>query len=189
MIFDVRELKRLRESLGITQAELARRIGVSQSLIAKIENGKIDPKLSVVKKIFDELTALMEINDSAEKVMHSPVIVATLDESVKEIVSKMEKHGISQVPVINSSSELVGIIYDYVILRKLAIKNPNDISVKDILAPLPPLLDPKTPVREVMRLLTKYSVTLVVDKKLKPLGIITRSDLIAYLINNSRGPQ
>ncbi|EWG07242.1 MAG: XRE family transcriptional regulator [Candidatus Aramenus sulfurataquae] len=189
MIFDVREIKRLRESLGITQAELAKRVGVSQSLIAKIENGKIDPKLSVVKKILDELTTLMEINEYAERVMRSPVIVATLDEGVKEIVGKMEKHGISQVPVVNSSFELVGIIYDYVILRKLAVKSPNEISVKDILAPLPPLIDPKTPVREVMKLLTKYSVTLVVDKKLKPLGIITRSDLISYLINNNKGPQ
>lgn len=190
MFFDIKEIKRIRESIGITQSELAKRIGVSQSLIAKIENGKIDPKLSIVRKIFDELTTLMEVNDSAERIMHSPVIVSKINENIHEIAGKMEKYGISQIPVVNSSEELIGIIYDYILLRKLALKNPYEIVAKDIIAPLPPLIDAKTQLTEVMKLLTKYPVTLVVDKKLKTVGIITRSDLIGYLIKNyKREPQ
>jgi len=47
MIPSGKELRTLRETLGLTQKELARRIGVSQSFIAKIENEKIDPRLSI----------------------------------------------------------------------------------------------------------------------------------------------
>ncbi|MEM4912147.1 MAG: CBS domain-containing protein [Metallosphaera sp.] len=49
------------------------------------------------------------------------------------------------------------------------------------MGPLPPLVDPKTSVTQIMKLLTKHSVTIVVEKDLIPLGIITRSDLIKYL--------
>ncbi|MBI2079314.1 helix-turn-helix domain-containing protein, partial [Candidatus Micrarchaeota archaeon] len=45
---DVSKLGSLRRKLGITQKELAKLAGVSQSLIAKIEMGKIDPAYSKV---------------------------------------------------------------------------------------------------------------------------------------------
>ena len=43
MIHDLSEIKNLRKKAGITQLDLARKASVSQSLIAKIEAGKIDP--------------------------------------------------------------------------------------------------------------------------------------------------
>src|SRR5207245_9674946 len=48
-LVDPRQLKRLRLQLGMTQARLAREAGVSQSLIAKIEAGMVDPALSSLK--------------------------------------------------------------------------------------------------------------------------------------------
>jgi transcriptional regulator with XRE-family HTH domain len=36
-------LRAAREMLGITQAELARRVGVDQSLISRIERGEVKP--------------------------------------------------------------------------------------------------------------------------------------------------
>ena len=49
---DIDEIKKLRSSLGLTQKDLAQRADVSQSLIAKIEAGRIDPTFSKVQKIF-----------------------------------------------------------------------------------------------------------------------------------------
>ncbi|WP_174630263.1 CBS domain-containing protein [Metallosphaera tengchongensis] len=171
----------MREMAGLTQYELARRVGVSQSLIAKIESGKIDPKLSIIKKILDELVPLVEVNDSAVNIMHRPVICVKTSETIRNIVTMMEEHNISQIPVVNSHDKLVGMIYDFILMRKLALPSSKGFRASDVMAPLPPLVSPSTPISQIMKLLTKHSVTLVVEGDLIPVGIITRSDLIGYL--------
>ncbi len=45
------DLKKRRNELGLTQSDLAKRAGVSQPLIARIESGDVDPRLSTVRKI------------------------------------------------------------------------------------------------------------------------------------------
>lgn len=42
-------LKKLRESLGFTQQEIADKMKVSQSDVSRIEN-RLDPKISTIKK-------------------------------------------------------------------------------------------------------------------------------------------
>jgi transcriptional regulator with XRE-family HTH domain len=44
----VRMLARARDQAGITQAELARRIGTTQSAVARLEGAERDPRLSTV---------------------------------------------------------------------------------------------------------------------------------------------
>ena len=41
----------LRKSLGLSQAELAKRAGRSQSTIARIENGNMNPRLETLEQI------------------------------------------------------------------------------------------------------------------------------------------
>lgn len=56
MIITGAMLKRLREDAGMTQCQLAQLIGVTQAHIAKIENTKVDPRLSTVNRILQVLT-------------------------------------------------------------------------------------------------------------------------------------
>src|SRR3989338_5241600 len=51
MIAEITEIKIMRKRHGLTQTQLAKLSGVSQSLIAKLEAGIIDPSYSNVKKI------------------------------------------------------------------------------------------------------------------------------------------
>lgn len=171
----------MRESAGLTQSELAKSVGVSQSYIAKIEKGSVDPRLSIVRRIMDELSPLIEIPEIALSLMHSPVISVKTDARLKDIADIMEVNNISQVPVITSEGKLIGMIYDFILLRKLSLPSSRHFKAIDLMGPLPPLVDPKTSVTQIMKLLTKHSVTIVVEKDLIPLGIITRSDLIKYL--------
>ncbi len=46
----------VRNALRMTQAELARRAGVSQSHLANIEKGKTDPQVSTLRKIFNAMS-------------------------------------------------------------------------------------------------------------------------------------
>jgi transcriptional regulator with XRE-family HTH domain len=48
-------LKRRREALGLTQRELARKLGVKASHIAYLENGRRRPSLSLLSRIADTM--------------------------------------------------------------------------------------------------------------------------------------
>ena len=43
------ELRTRREALGLKQTELAKRAGISQSMVARIEAGNVDPRVSTLK--------------------------------------------------------------------------------------------------------------------------------------------
>ena len=45
------ELRARREALGMKQTELARRAGISQSMVARIEAGNVDPRIRTLSKI------------------------------------------------------------------------------------------------------------------------------------------
>jgi transcriptional regulator with XRE-family HTH domain len=45
------KLRTIRKKNGLTQAELARRVGVSRSYINKIENGEAKPSLALLERI------------------------------------------------------------------------------------------------------------------------------------------
>ena len=52
-----RALREVREDRGVTQTELAARIGSTQPVIARLEAGGVDPKLSTMRRVFEQLGA------------------------------------------------------------------------------------------------------------------------------------
>src|SRR5262249_59357069 len=46
----VRELAEARERAGLTQAEVARRMGTTQPAVARLERGEADPRLSTIER-------------------------------------------------------------------------------------------------------------------------------------------
>jgi len=97
MAYELEEIKKIRKSLGLTQTELAKQANVSQSIIAKIESGKIDPTLSKAKKIFDALSFFEKKHEiKAEEIMNRKIISIKPDEGIKDAVTKMKKYNISE---------------------------------------------------------------------------------------------
>lgn len=56
------QIARLRIMRGLTQAELAELVGTKQPSIARIENGKTEPKLSFLRRLAEALDARLEVN-------------------------------------------------------------------------------------------------------------------------------
>ena len=72
---------RRRKVLDLTQAKLAKLAGVSQSLIAKVESGKIDPSYSKVMKILETLDRIeKEEQVKAKDIMTKDVFWAKNDD-------------------------------------------------------------------------------------------------------------
>jgi HTH-type transcriptional regulator/antitoxin HipB len=70
-----------RKDLGLNQAELARRVGVSRKWIYEFEGGKPKAEFALVLRVLDELGLTLDINDAP--ILPAPNVVnldALLDE-------------------------------------------------------------------------------------------------------------
>ena len=112
------ELKRLRLQAGLTQKELAERAGVSQSLIARIESGSVDPRISTLRRIISAIP-FRERFKTASQIMCSPVIYVAPQDTIRKAVDLMERHGISQLPVIDGDT-VVGSVKENSLIREVS---------------------------------------------------------------------
>lgn len=55
------EIRALREARGLSQRELAERVGTTQSAIARLEGGNISPSLPTLDKIAEALDAELSV--------------------------------------------------------------------------------------------------------------------------------
>lgn len=175
---DLKEIREIRKRHGLTQHGLAKKAGVSQSLIAKIESGRIDPTYTKTKKILDILNSVSEEKDmKAEEIMQKKIISVRLDEKIKNAIEKMRKYGISQLPVINGG--IVGIVSESTILNRISLdkKTSVDDIISKIMEPAPPIINPKTGLSVVICMLKHFPI-LMVSEKGNLVGIITKSDLL-----------
>jgi len=72
-------IKNLRISAGLTQEELAQRIGVKKQNISRYENGRVEPNIRTAKKIADALGVTIE--EMAVGVSVLPPLTLTPDET------------------------------------------------------------------------------------------------------------
>ena len=178
MPYELSEIKKIRKSLGLTQTDLAKRANVSQSLIAKIESGKIDPTFTKTKKIFDTLNDMENKEEiKAEELMNRKVISISPDDNIKESVEKMKKFEISQMPVIDGHN-VVGLVSESTLLDALINKKSNKI--EEIMEESPPTVSKTASVKVVSSLLKHYPVVLVSESG-KLAGLITKADLLGKL--------
>src|SRR5215210_5226733 len=63
----VERLVALREQAGLTQVEVAQRMGTSQPVIARLEAGRRDPRLSTVERYARIVGAAVEIRRSTKE--------------------------------------------------------------------------------------------------------------------------
>ena len=94
------ELRARRETLGMRQTEIAKRAGISQSMVARIEAGSVDPRVSTLNKIISVFNRTEPKKITAAQIMHAPVLSVQPQESISLAVEIFEKNNISQLPVI-----------------------------------------------------------------------------------------
>ena len=181
MPYELNEIEKIRKNLGLTQSDLAKKANVSQSLIAKIESGKIDPTFTKTKRIFETLTYLEKKEAiKAEEVMNKKIISVAPQESIKNSITTMKKFNISQMPVIEDH-KAIGLISESILLD--ALMNNKGKNVEGIMGEAPPTVSKTASIQVISSLLHHYPMVLVSESG-KLIGLITKADLLGKLYRN-----
>src|SRR5436189_5050700 len=121
MLPTLAEIPKVRNALGLQQSRLAELAGVSQSIIAKIESGSVDPSYSIVKRLVETLErqSVDTARPRVSEIMSRPVISVSRTQFVRDAVDMMKRRGYSQLPVFDGT-RCVGSISEKTILDRAA---------------------------------------------------------------------
>jgi len=172
------DLRERRNELELTQSDLAERADVSQPLIARIEGGDVDPRLSTLRRI---VNALQEAEGGllrAEELMHSPVASVEPDASVHETTELMDERGFSQLPVIRDGTPL-GLI-SMSLVRQYSEDNVGELPVAEVMHESITTVEPDTTIDAVDAHLDHNDAVLVVEGG-ETIGIITEADIARHM--------
>jgi cystathionine beta-synthase len=111
-------------------------------------------------------------------------------QKVGEAIDLMQRYSISQLPVIrdgdvDSLADVIGSLQDRDLLDRV-FKNPDALHEDVAAAMQPPLaaIDADEPLDEVFATLTGRTNAVVVAREGKPVGVLTRTDLLEFLAHN-----
>ena len=182
MLPSIDEIPKRRRALGLTQSRLAELAGVSQSIVAKIESGTVDPSYSIVKRLVETLEkqSMGTATPRVGEIMSKPVISVSRTQLVRDAVDLMKRRGYSQLPVFDGT-RCVGSISEKTILDRAARGEPLESllnnRVRDIMDSPLPTVNEDTPIEMVLGLLQgNYGV--LVTKGENAIGILTKSDIL-----------
>jgi predicted transcriptional regulator len=177
-MLEIERIGKLRKQLGLTQTELAKLSGVSQSLIAKIESGKIDPAYSKVMQILSVLEAEQSKGKkTAQQLMSHHIVSVSPSDTLEKAISLMRSRDISQLPVFDGG-KCVGSLSDSLVVDLLSnhVSRLKQMKVREVMRESYPVIPSASLVDVVSDLLKHYRAVLV-EKDGHISGIITKADL------------
>ncbi|HLI45751.1 MAG TPA: CBS domain-containing protein [Geobacterales bacterium] len=185
IVIEPNEIEKFRKEANLTQKELAKLCKVSQSFIAKLERGEIDPAFSKIKALSEALIPrVFDRTKKVSEIMTRNIIYARRDEKIRDIVKKMAEYGISQLPIIEEG-RIIGSITEQSIIEKISkrIEDSERVmneKVENFMGPPFPIVPSNAPITILFYLFLSYQAVLVSSNG-KIEGIVTKADLLAHL--------
>ncbi len=185
MLPTIEELRKMRKNLGISQKELARVSGVSQSYIARLEKGSINPAYDKIRKIFDYLNRsgqrAKNMDLTVESIMTKSLITCYPTDSIMSALNIMRQKGYSQLPVITHDGRTVGTITESdvndMLIKGASIESLKNLLVRKVMGSTLPQVDKSSPVSMIYPML-KYSSAVLVTDGGELRGIVSKADIL-----------
>jgi len=171
--------------------EVAREVGAGKVIVAVLPDGGrayiskfysdewmrdmgfLEPDLAEAKTVRDLLQGRT-----------GSVIVARQGETANQVVVRMQKDGISQMPVVDKDGKAIGMVHESDLLRSL-LAGERGLDQPLEPAPLQGVVSPHMPVSELERVFADDNVAVVMEEG-RAIGIVTKIDFIAYLGSRAR---
>lgn len=177
---DLKMLKKLRLQDNLTQRELARRAHTTQSTIAKIEAGKLEPSLKLARRVLNVLNNSIKSRVNIKNIMESNIVSFSPSKPLNEAIEIMHNKAFSQVPIIQGT-QILGTVTESSIISKSQGKDVSALTVNDVMVDTLPILPPDTRNEEIYTLLKYHPAILVVSNGML-LGIVTKADIMHHLL-------
>ncbi len=182
--------------------EIAKRFGPEATILTMIP----DSGRSYLSKFYDDnwmldhgfverhapvpkIDQVLRSKDLEEADIPALVTVAA-HQKVGEAIDVMQRYSISQLPVVRdgeveSLADVIGSLQDRDLLDRV-FKNPDALHEDVAAAMQPPLatIDASASVDEIFSALTGRTNAVLVANEGRPVGVLTRSDLLEYLAHN-----
>ncbi|MFX1416710.1 MAG: CBS domain-containing protein [Promethearchaeota archaeon] len=179
------KLAQLRRDAGLSQKELADKLGVTQSWVSRVEKGSLDVSHSMMvraletiehhrieRRFIGQFQGMKCVNLMTE----NPIAVDPRDPASRAM-KLMQDNGYSQIPVVRGNM-ILGMVTEQDIMKELH-HDLGQISVQAVMSPeAPPIVDESAPVVNVIPLLYTYQAVLVQSQG-RLTGILARSDLLS----------
>lgn len=177
------DIRRIRKSSGLTQQDVAEKAEVSQALIARIEAGTVDPRLSTIRKILKVINDYRPKDINAIEIAVPKVITIQDTTTVKEASELLFTKGFSQLPVCDATGTIIGAIKDSTITKNIIDKGTSVLTlpVRQILnrEDALPMLPISASLKSVEDLLIHHGhAAVLLMEEGKAAGIITKADVI-----------
>ncbi len=182
MLPELSIIKVYRKKAGLTQRELSKLIGISQSYLNKIENLTAQPPYNIAKKIIEKVKELRERNEQVNiKSLMTKIKRINSNKTVKEAVKLMNELNVSQLPV-TDGVVIVGSFTKKTIPKLInkGLKNIEELIIKDVMEQPFPMIPVNSPIQLVSNLLEYNEAVLLLNKGLFA-GIITKKDLMKII--------
>jgi cystathionine beta-synthase len=114
-----------------------------------------------------------------------PLITIQDDDVVKNALDLLRRYEISQLPVMRGD-EIVGSVNDVAVMQ--AVFDQSDLlhePVRDVMGRPFPALDTSADIDSAYKLLALANAAIVVTELARPIGVVTRQDIITYLSSSS----
>jgi predicted transcriptional regulator len=181
---ELKEIRKRRERLRISQRKLANDLGISQSTIAKIESGKTNPTYRVVVQIFEHLDSVNAVNmGKAVDIASRPVVSVRLRQTVRQVVGLLQARGYKQLPVLEGNRS-VGSVSERGISRRIMETNePEAVLRRRVGAVLDDALPtvPEDLHVEGVVVLLQHAQAVLTTRRGRVTGIITNADLLKMI--------
>ena len=117
--------------------------------------------------------------------MKKNIAVAKTNDSIKRISRILRERNISNIPVVNSTGELVGIVSEQDIIRAMESEDFMKMAAKDIMTTSVLSVKENDHVEYVSKIFVERPYRrLPVTKNKKVIGIITREDIISNFMSD-----
>lgn len=119
---------------------------------------------------------------SAKHPTDHPVVSVAPGTTVRQALRLMSLHDVSQLPIMEDAN-CVGSVSDWSLSAK-SLENTKllDSTVSEVMDPPFPMVDSEQPVDAIAKLLSKSNPAVLVRSNGRVLGIVTRSDMLTYLM-------
>ncbi len=109
------------------------------------------------------------------------LITISSEESADKAIELMRGQGISQLPVLNSEGQLVGLLTEDNIIRGLSSTLDSSAPIRSLMERSVPTVEYSTPISSLQGTILKSGLAIVLDSQKKPSHILTKIDLVEFM--------